>query len=234
MLPASLRHPSVVLCALSCVLATGVLTAHAFFPRSSLSACPWPASGARTSDCFMAEPLPPPALNLVDADGKPVTLETLKGRVWLCDFFLTRCQGICPALNARFTALDHALSADPKYANVGLLSIAVDPAHDTPEVLKRHRAQLRLGADSRWIHATGRDQAATWRMVEEGFKLPVGASDGDPSTPVMHSDKIVLVDATGRIRGYYGGRDDKEVEMLKNDLDWLLAQGGAETPVRGK
>ena len=217
-----LRHPSVILCAVACVAATAMLTAHAFFPRiGPASACLWPMAGP--SDNWLPEPLPAPALDLMDADGKPVTMASLQGKVWLCDFFLTRCTGICPALNARFLALDAALSADPKYAGVGLLSVAVDPAHDTPAVLKDHREKLRLSAQSRWLHATSLDQAAAWRMIEEGFKLPVGASEGDTSTPVMHSDQIVLLDAKGRIRGYYGGRDDKEIELLRRDLDYLLA-----------
>lgn len=208
----SLRHPSVWICALACLAATGVLTAQVFFPRQ-----------AGPSDHWLTEPLPPPHLDLVDANDQPVTQATLQGKVWLCDFFLTRCTGICPALATRFIALDQTLSADPKYAQVGLLSIAVDPAHDTPAVLKEHREKLGLTASSRWLLATSHDQAAAWRMVEADFKLPVGASDGDPTTPVMHSDKIVLLDAHGRIRGYYGGRDEKEIQMLKNDLDYLLA-----------
>jgi protein SCO1/2 len=203
------RHPSVWICALTCAAATCMLTAQAFF--------------SRPSDHWLTPPLPAPNIALVDADDRPVTLATLKGKVWLCDFFLTRCTGICPALTGRFMDLDRQLGADSRYAGVGLLSIAVDPAHDVPAVLREHREKLRLSAQSRWVHATSHDPAALWRMVDEGFKLPVGASEGDPTTPVMHSDNIVLMDAEGRIRGYYGGRDEKEIELLRRDLDYLLA-----------
>lgn len=221
MIPASLRHPSVVVCALACVLATGVLTAHAFFPRGA--GCPLLTDGRAPSENFLADPLPLPAVAMLGTDGKPFTMDSLKGRVWVCDFFLTRCTGICPALNRRFSDLSRDLDADMKYAGVGLLSIAVDPAFDTPEVLKKHQAQLAAGP--RWVHATWKDQDTAWKTIEEAFKLPVGPADAsDPTTPVMHSDKIVLVDAKGRIRGYYGGRDEKEVKMLRNDLDLLLEE----------
>src|SRR5689334_21901663 len=97
----SLRHRSVILCAVACAAATGMLTLHAFFPHiGPPSACLWPAAGP--SDKWLAEspaePLAVPDLHLVDAGGQPVTTATLRGRVWLCDFFLTRCTGICPAL----------------------------------------------------------------------------------------------------------------------------------------
>ncbi len=224
MLPASLRHPSVILCAIACVLATGMLTAHAFLPHSALSAFPWLTAKAGPSDHFLTDPLPAPTLALLDADGKPVTLETLKGRVWLCDFFLTRCTSICPALTRRFSDFDRDFSADPKYADIGLLSIAVDPAHDTPAVLNDYtKKKLGLGPRSRWVHATGADQAAVREMIRRDFKLFVDDTAGDPTTPVAHSDKIILLDTRGRIRGYYGGRDEAEMGMLKNDLDYLLA-----------
>ena len=58
MIPASLRHPSVVVCAIACVLATGILTAHAFFPRGAGGACPWPMDGGKPSENFLTEPLP--------------------------------------------------------------------------------------------------------------------------------------------------------------------------------
>jgi len=222
-IPASLRHPSVVLCAITCVLATGVLTAHAFFPRGAGSACPWPGARAAPSENFLAEPLPLPAMEFLGTDGKAFAMESLKGRVWLCDFFLTRCTGICPALNRRFSDLSKDLDADMKYAGVGLLSVAVDPAFDTPEVLAKHRAQMEAGP--RWLHATWKDQDTAWKTIREAFLLEVGPADAsDKTTPVMHSDKVVLVDAKGRIRGYYGGRDEREMKMLKNDLDLLLEE----------
>lgn len=230
MIPASLRHPSVVVCAAACVLATGILTAHVFFPRGAGVACPWPGSGARTaqSEKFLTDPLPLPPLELVDVEGAALTLDSLKGRVWLCDFFLTRCNGICPALNKRMHDLGKDLDTDMKYAGVGLLSITVDPVHDTPAVLKGHRARLEAGP--RWLHATWKDEKTAWRTIEEGFKLPVGPADkSDTSTPIMHSDLIVLVDAKGRIRGYYGGRDEREMKMLRGDLDRLLAEPAEPT-----
>ncbi len=221
MLPASLRHPSVILCALACVAATGVLSVRTFFPQAAFPA--WLAPAAKPSDHFLFDPLPAPTLDLLDAEGKPVTLDSLKGRVWLCDFFLTRCKGVCPALTTRFFNFDRDFSADSKYADIGLLSIAVDPAFDTPAVLKAHRAQLALGPASRWLHATGADETAVREMVRRDFKLYVDDAQGDPDNPVAHSDKIILLDTQGRIRGYYGGRNDEEMRMLKNDLDYLLA-----------
>lgn len=173
-------------------------------------------------------PEPPPVLGelpgftLTASTGGPVGLDDLAGSPWVTDFIFTRCTGICPVLSGRMLELQRRLAAEKPSGGlpaVRLVSISVDPQHDTPEVLAAYAE--RNGADrSRWLFLTG-DWEEIRTLVGEGFKL--GVSRGDPGEVapgelVTHSDRMVLVDGRGRIRGYYHGTEEDSVERLMADL----------------
>jgi protein SCO1/2 len=152
-----------------------------------------------------------PPFTLTERSGAPLTTADLAGRVWVADFIFTRCPDFCPALTARMAGLQRALppGADP----IRLVSFSVDPAHDTPAVLRDYAA--RAGASDGWLFVTGpRDALAA--LMREGFKV-AWADDGPSTAPITHSDRFVLVDRQLRIRGYYHGTDPEEVARLERD-----------------
>src|SRR5258708_1552333 len=74
--------------------------------------------------------------SLIDQNGKPFTDVDLKGKWQLVFFGYTHCPDVCPtALNDLSLALDQL---GPKKSEVGIVFISVDPARDTPEVLKSY------------------------------------------------------------------------------------------------
>ncbi len=114
--------------------------------------------------------------------------------------------------------LQEVLTAPPE--PVRLVSISVDPEHDTPEVLDAYAR--RMGAREHWLFLTGpRDAVAA--LLRDGFKVAF-ASDGPPASPITHSDRFVLVDRQRRIRGYYHGKDAEDVARLVADAR-ALANG---------
>jgi protein SCO1/2 len=143
-----------------------------------------------------SEPLPTlgrvGAFALVNQDGKPVTADTLRGKVWVAAFFFTHCPTICPRITRRMRALQ--VEANARLPELELVSFSVDPENDTPPVLlayaKRYSAELR-----NWSFLTG-DLAVVKATVVDGFKL---ALDGkpDPSAEnggIIHGSHLVLVD----------------------------------------
>lgn len=153
-----------------------------------------------------------PSFTLVERSGRPFTLDDLRGRVWIADFIFTRCAGLCPRMTARMSRLRAELPE-----GVGLVSFTVDPAYDTPAVLERYAGSLDAG--DRWLFVTGA-QAELYRLSTEGFKLaalelPPGAAADEG--PFLHSSKFVLVDARGRVRGYYDSEEEAQLEALRND-----------------
>jgi protein SCO1/2 len=170
----------------------------------ALVACAKPPPPGRT--------LPDFALTGVTTVGTaPLNLSGLAGRVWIADFIYTTCAGPCPLLSANMAGLQKKLPPA-----IGLLSFTVDPDNDTPQVLADYAR--RFGADpKRWLFVTG-PQAAQVRLLREGFLLPAVASPGAPAGQnVSHSTKMVLIDAQGRIRGYYDGDDAASLDKIAVD-----------------
>jgi protein SCO1 len=182
------------------LLATGVTLAA--FARSLVRHEPPPVVGQV------------PSFALIEASGRPVTDADLRGRPWVADFIFTRCAGACPAMTARMAALRAEVPADVQF-----VSITVDPAHDTPEVLARY-ARL-AGGGPGWLFLSGsRDDL--FRLSIEGFKLGVqevpAESQSGGDGPFIHSSHFVLVDGTGRIRGYYDSTEAEALSRLRKDL----------------
>lgn len=156
-----------------------------------------------------------PDFNLVNRDGRPVTLKDLEGAPWIADFIFTRCPASCPMMTARMARLEGEL---PRDLGVRLVSISVDPEHDTPQVLQRYAASFK--APSRWLFLTG-DGPQIYRLSKEGFKLAVGPSSQGTAEPILHSTRFVLVDGRGGVRGFYDGFDEESMKKLAQDLKAL-------------
>ena len=152
-----------------------------------------------------------PPFSLTDQAGNEVTRETLDGDVWVADFIFTRCPGPCPVLTRRMAELQRAVASDPALQGVKLVSISVDPEHDTPEVLRGYGEKY--GADrDRWRFLTG-EREAVGRLIRDGFRLGVTlvgdvAAEGNVIEEPTHSDRWVLIDRDGWVRGYYSGMSD--------------------------
>jgi protein SCO1/2 len=161
---------------------------------------------------------PAPAFTLTNRDGRAVRLQDLAGHPWIADFIFTRCPASCPLMTARMARLNRELPDD---LPVRLVSISVDPEHDTPQVLQRYAESYK--APDRWLFLTG-GQEEIYRLSRKGFKLgieiPSSSSPGGPPVePILHSTRFVLVDGEGRIRGYYDGFDEDSMKKLRRDLE---------------
>ena len=103
---------------------------------------------------------------------------------------------------------------------VRLVSISVDPERDTPAVLSTFANGY--GADpNRWYFLTGEGKALQ-ELANKGFHLSA-ATGGGSDEPIIHSNRFVLVDRRGRIRGYYDGTEEAAVKQLRQDLKRLYA-----------
>jgi cytochrome oxidase Cu insertion factor (SCO1/SenC/PrrC family) len=164
-----------------------------------------------------------PDFHLVSQTGDSVRLADLAGRPWIGDFIFTNCTSSCPMMTAQLQRLDKALGDED--LPVRLVSFSVDPEHDTPAKLADYAKGYGAKAD-RWLFLTG-DKVQLRKLSTDGFHLP--ASDVSPEEAaqgveaVLHSTRLVLVDAQGHIRGYYDGTDAKAMEQLGQDLRRLLA-----------
>ena len=118
-----------------------------------------------------------PDFVLRERSGQPVTKADLLGKVWIVNFIFTQCVEECPLATSRMARLQEAFTAE---ADVRLVSITVDPEHDTPEVLREYAKSF--GAHpQRWLFLTG-EKERIYRLAREGFRLGVfEASEADSS-----------------------------------------------------
>lgn len=150
---------------------------------------------------------------LTERNGQSITLTDLRGKVWVADFIFTSCAGPCPIMSRRMADVQQKWSREN---GLRLVSISVDPERDTPAVLKEYANQY--GANpNRWLFLTG-DMKVISDLAVNGFKL------GSVEDAIYHSTKFALVDRLGRIRGYYDGTSNDEVNQLSSDIRRVLAE----------
>jgi protein SCO1 len=152
---------------------------------------------------------------LVNQDGKPFTDKDLAGKVWIADFVFTQCMGPCPEMTAAMLQIQKDLAGAP----VQLVSVSVDPANDTPPVLKQYMKNM--SADEKtWTFATG-DEKKIFTLARN---MKIAAAPADEQNTILHAEKFILVDAQGWIRGYYHYQDPQKRADLLRDAR-LLASG---------
>ena len=166
-----------------------------------------------------------PAFDLIERRREPLRLADLRGKVWVADFMYTSCVEICPLQSAEMARLQTAFA---DHADLRLVSISVDPERDTPAVLSAYAEKFQADPE-RWLFATGEPDAIA-RLAQEGFRLSAASyapGDEDADYTFIHSNRFVLVDRQGRIRGYYRSTDSDDLVRLRRDLTVLLRQTAA-------
>ncbi len=159
-----------------------------------------------------------PPFALTDQQGKPFTEANLKGKIVIADFIFTRCQTICPEMSSQLKRVQQSFLNDP---SVILVSYTVDPEYDTTAVLNDYAKQY--GAQhGKWFLLNG-PKDKLYNLARKGYVLPVQDGDGGPAD-FVHSDRIVLVDKLGRIRGYYNGTDPLKVDTLVMETRLLMLE----------
>ncbi len=151
----------------------------------------------------------------INQDSQEVTPAVFTGKVVITDFFFTTCPSICPIMKRQMHRVYEVFKETP---DILFFSHTIDPEHDTPEVL--HNFAQGLGADTqKWQMVTG-DQDEIFAMAKH-YMLGAMKNEDVPGG-YIHSGSFVLVDKKKRIRGYYNGTDEAEVDMLITDLRILL------------
>ncbi|MCD0468006.1 SCO family protein [Flavobacterium sp. ENC] len=171
---------------------------------------------------------PAPKFELTNQDNRKISNETYKGKVYVLEFFFTTCPSICPKMNLSMLEIEKTFFGNP---NFGIVSITIDPAHDTPQILKDH-AKLLGVKSSNWNFLTG-DKAVIMDLSNKGFNLYAG-ENAKVNGGFEHSGLFALIDKDGNIRCrkddfgnpilYYDGLDKKGVRDIQEDIKILLAE----------
>ncbi len=161
--------------------------------------------------------------SLQSAWGGMVSNETLAGNPYIIDFIFTRCAGQCPIMTHRMKSVQDWLNVDG-LDKVKLVSVTVDSDYDTTAVMAQFAQKFEADPE-RWLFLTG-GHDEIYKLIRGGFKLGV---DDEPASgtfatqePIIHSNRFVLVDAKGNIRGYYTGLDPDDLSRLRRELPRVI------------
>ncbi len=154
--------------------------------------------------------------DLIDQEGKRITLADVKGKVLLADFFFTTCGSICPKMSTQMERVQERFLNDDRFL---LLSHSVTPEVDSVAQLKLY-AELHHADSRRWHFLTG-DRAQIYRLARRSYFAALDEGDGGPDD-FVHTENFVLVDQQGRLRGFYDGTKTVEVDRAMKDIAWLL------------
>lgn len=176
-------------------------------------------SGLSLAALLFYKPAPPPppvlgtapSFDLVNEAGQSFSSNSLKGKVWVADFFFSTCPGPCPKMSAHLGMLNRQFEGN---LQVEMVSISVDPERDTPDILSRYEKKVDAVPET-WHFLTGNPEDIH-KLSVQGFKI------GDPDLLIQHSTKFVLVDQIGQIRGYYEGTELDTVSILNKTIKQLL------------
>ena len=153
--------------------------------------------------------------SLINQNGKTVTQDTYNNKIYIADFFFTTCQTICPIMTDHMVILQNKLKLNP---DVMLLSHTVTPEIDSVAQLKKYA--LNKGVlDSKWNLVTG-DKKEIYQLARKSYLAVKSTGDGG-EYDMIHTENFILVDQKKRIRGYYDGTLEEDIESLLNDIDIL-------------
>lgn len=155
-----------------------------------------------------------PFWSFVNQDGDTISKLDYQGSIYVADFFFTHCPTICPVTVKKMKRLQEATKDD----DILLISHTVDPEHDTVERLKWYCETNEID-NSNWNFVTG-EKEVIYKLGLNGYLTP---NQEDVLAPggFLHSDKFILIDKEGRIRGFYSGTEDNEVDKLIEDVKIL-------------
>ncbi len=155
-----------------------------------------------------------PRFTLTAQNGGRFDSDQLAGRIWVADFFFSRCTGPCPRMGSQMRWVTQQVK--DLGARVRFVSFTVDPDHDTPSVLAAYARRFRAN-DGQWYFLTG-PRPTLQGLDRNVFKL------GDVDGSFMHSTRFVLIDARGRIRGYYETDQPEGLDPLVRDIRRLARE----------
>jgi len=153
--------------------------------------------------------------NLINQNGEVITKEDFEGKIYVADFFFTRCQTICPIMAVNMKDLQEEFKSDP---DLKFLSHSVTPVMDSVTVLRAY-ADKNEAIDGKWEITTG-DKRHIYELARKSYFAVLDEGDGGDQD-FIHTEQFILVDQEGQIRGFYDGTEKEEMQRIIDDISIL-------------
>ena len=156
--------------------------------------------------------------SLTNQYGETVTQDHYAGKIYVSDFFFTTCRTICPIMTGNMLRVQEDAPDD-----VLILSHSVTPDTDTPAVLLDYAKKKGVNGD-RWNLVTG-DKREIFELARKRYFAAKTLAVDDPYA-MVHTENFTLIDKEGRIRGWYDGTNEEEIDELLKDIETLRGEYG--------
>ena len=154
--------------------------------------------------------------NLTNQNGVKISSKDYENKVYVVDFFFTRCPSICPIMTDNMLLIQDEFINDDQ---IMLLSLSVTPEIDSVSVLKNYAIEKGIN-DLKWNITTG-SKKHIYDLARQSYFAVVDQGDGDLQD-FIHTPNFILVDKKKQIRGIYDGTELNEVTRLIEDIHTLI------------
>ncbi len=155
--------------------------------------------------------------SFTNQNGKIITQKDYEGKIYVADFFFTTCGSICPKMTTNLAVIQKAIINNPK---VMLLSHTVFPETDSVPVLKKYAIKNGV-LDNKWNLVTG-DKKQIYTLARKSY-LAVKLGKPNELYDMVHTENFVLVDSKRRVRGFYDGTKEEDIQRLIEDINFLCS-----------
>jgi protein SCO1/2 len=156
--------------------------------------------------------------------GKKVSLDDVKGKVLVIDFFFTRCPSICPRLTVNMKKLQDSFIKNDSI--VQFISISVDPVHDSVPNLRKFADKFNINHDTWWLVTGDKKEIYEFAMQE----LKASIADANVDTAFIHTENFFLLDSNRIVRGWYNGFDTLKQAQLVRNIPLLMLEKDKKRP----
>ena len=155
---------------------------------------------------------------LVNQNGDTITQANFEEKIYVADFFFTRCQTICPIMAVNMSELQEYYKNDD---DLKFLSHSVTPIIDSVSVLREY-ADNQKAISGKWEITTGK-KAHIYELARKSYFAVLDEGDGGDQD-FIHTEQFILVDKNKQIRGFYDGTDAEEIERIIKDIEVLKSE----------
>jgi protein SCO1 len=156
--------------------------------------------------------------NLIDQEGKSLTEKQFQNKIYVTDFFFVTCPTICPKMA---TQMNRVYDEFVKNPDILFLSHTVMPEKDSVPVLLEYAQKLKVD-NTKWKFVTG-DKKDIYNLARKTYFAAITEGDGGIDD-FIHTENFILVDKEKRLRGFYDGTSEKDIDRLIADIYTLLRE----------
>jgi|SRR5882757_8081009 len=156
--------------------------------------------------------------------GKKVSLDDLKGKIIVLDFFFTRCPTICPGLARSMKKLQTSFVSNDNI--VQFISVSIDPEHDSVQQLRKFADRYKANHDTWWFVTGDKKEIYDFALHE----IKANVADPGVDTAFIHTENFFVLDSNRIVRGFYNGFDSVQQAKLVRDIPILMLEKDRKAP----